>query len=85
MTADPEKPRLSPALAAHSNKSALAGQKAARDRGVKMGRPATMTSARAEKAKKLLDQGMSKGKVGKAIGVSRTTVYNWLEKEKFKK
>ena len=60
----------------------LAGQKAARARGVEMGRPSTMTPNRVEKAQALLGQGWSKARVAKEIGVSRATVYNWLKKEK---
>ena len=60
----------------------VAGQKAARERGVEMGRPATMTPKRVARAKALLDEGWSKGRVAKEIGVSRATIYNWLKKER---
>jgi len=62
----------------------LAGQKAARERGVTMGRPATMTPTRAKKAEKLLANGWSKKRVGDEIGVSRATIYNWLDRKKKK-
>ena len=62
----------------------VAGQKAARRRGVEMGRPATMTPERVARAKALLDEGWSKGRVAKEIGVSRATIYNWLKREEEK-
>lgn len=60
----------------------LAGQEAARARGVTMGRPATMTPTRAMKAERLLGKGLSKQRVADEIGVSRATIYNWLTKKK---
>lgn len=60
----------------------LAGQEAARRRGVKMGRPGTMTPERAKRAKELLDRGWSKASVANEIKVSRATVYNWLKRDR---
>ena len=41
-----------------------------------------MTPERVARAKALLDEGWSKGRVAKEIGVSRATIYNWLKKER---
>ena len=55
------------------------GLQAARDRGALGGRPAGSTKAKPDRAKKLADKGLSVPKIVASMGVSRSTVYRYLQ------
>lgn len=60
----------------------MAGQEAARGRGITGGRKSPLTPEIAAKVKTLLAQNLSKEKIAKEVGVSRATIYNWLRAER---
>jgi DNA invertase Pin-like site-specific DNA recombinase len=57
-----------------------AGRAAAVARGVKMGRKVKLTPQQVAHAQKLIEQGEHHDTVAKSLGVSRRTLYRWLEK-----
>ncbi len=54
------------------------GRKAARERGVKFGRPSKMTPSQIKLAKRLLNEGQSARQVADTFGVHYTTLYRLL-------
>lgn len=52
-----------------------AGLKAARGRGVRVGRPPSLSAAQIEHARKLIDAGERPSSVARSLGVSRSTLY----------
>lgn len=56
-----------------------AGLTAARKRGVRVGRPASLTAAQVKHAKKLIEAGEGPGAVARSLGVSRATLYRALK------
>jgi len=58
-----------------------AGLAAARARGRKGGRPSVMTPAKARSAKALIKAETPLSEVAASLGVSRATLYRWLERE----
>lgn len=58
---------------------AAAAREAAAARGKHTGRPRKLDNADAVRARELRAQGMTAAEVGKALGVSRATVYRYLE------
>jgi DNA invertase Pin-like site-specific DNA recombinase len=58
----------------------MAGLQAARDRGRVGGRPAKITPEKLEWARSMLADGSSKTAVAKALGVSRPTLYDHLDR-----
>lgn len=59
-----------------------AGLEAAKARGTKSGRPPAMTPVKFKQAKDLVAKGVSISFAAKAIGVSRSTLYNALKAQK---
>lgn len=57
-----------------------AGLQAAKARGKKLGRGTIMVGEKLEQAKKLAAEGKSPGKIAAALGVSRTTIINHIDK-----
>ena len=55
-----------------------AGVQAARNRGVRIGRPPKVTLTKIEAAKEMRAAGMSTADIGEAIGLSRRSVYRAL-------
>ena len=55
-----------------------AGLLAAKARGVKSGRPSSMTQAKMDHAKKLIEAGVRPRDVAKTLGVGRSTLYRAL-------
>ena len=51
------------------------GRVAAMKRGVRFGRPASLSREQAALAKRLLDEGQSAKEVAKTFGVNRSTIY----------
>jgi DNA invertase Pin-like site-specific DNA recombinase len=51
------------------------GRIAAMKRGVRFGRPASLTTEQAALARRLLDKGQSAKEVAKTFGVNRSTIY----------
>jgi DNA invertase Pin-like site-specific DNA recombinase len=58
----------------------MVGLEAARARGAFGGRPPGSTKAKPERAKKLADKGTPISKIVATLGVSRSTVYRYLQK-----
>lgn len=58
-----------------------AGLDAARARGRKGGRPSVMTPAKARSARALIKAETPLSEVAASLGVSRATLYRWLERE----
>ena len=56
------------------------GLQAARDRGTFGGRPPGSTKGKPDRAKKLADKGLSIPKIVATMGISRSTVYRYLQK-----
>ena len=57
-----------------------AGLKAAKARGVQLGRKPSMTPAQAKHARKLIDGGENPRTVARTLGVDRATMYRHLAK-----
>ncbi len=57
----------------------LAGLAASKARGVRGGRKPVLVNGKEEKARELLKQGMAPTKVAQVIGISRTTIYRFIE------
>jgi DNA invertase Pin-like site-specific DNA recombinase len=57
-----------------------AGLAAARKRGVKVGRPRSLTPAQVKHAQKLIDSGEAPSAVAKSLGVNRSTLYRAMSK-----
>jgi len=55
-----------------------AGLQAARKRGVRVGRPRSLTPAQVNHAKKLINSGERPTAVAKSLGVNRSTLYRYL-------
>lgn len=55
------------------------GLQAARDRGALGGRPPGSTKAKPDRARKLADKGLSVPKIVATMGISRSTVYRYLQ------
>jgi DNA invertase Pin-like site-specific DNA recombinase len=55
-----------------------AGLKAAKARGVQLGRKPVMTAAQAKHARKLIDGGENPRTVARTLGVDRATMYRHL-------
>lgn len=55
-----------------------AGLKAARKRGVRVGRPPALTAAQVKHARKLIDTGERPSNVATSLGVNRSTLYRAL-------
>jgi len=58
-----------------------AGLKAARSRGVRVGRPPALSTAQVKHARKLIDAGESPSAVAASLGVDRSTLYRALSKK----
>ena len=56
-----------------------AGLKAARSRGVRVGRPPALTPAQVKHARKLIDAGERPNAVATSLGVNRSTLYRALK------
>ena len=56
-----------------------AGRAVAMARGVKMGRKVKLNTQQADHARKLIEQGEHHDTVAKSLGVSRRTLYRWIE------
>jgi len=56
-----------------------AGLKAARSRGVRVGRPRSLTGAQIKHARKLVDAGESASAVAQSLGVNRSTLYRAIK------
>lgn len=61
-----------------------AGLAAARARGRKGGRPSAITPAKSRSARALLDAGSPLSEVASSLGVGRSSLYRWLERESAK-
>ena len=57
----------------------IAGIQAARNRGVRIGRPPKVTLTKIEAAKEMKAAGMSTADIGEALGLSRRSVYRALQ------
>ena len=62
-----------------ANRSRSGLKIAAMKRGVRFGRPASLSTDQAVLAKRLLDEGQSAKEVAKTFGVSRSTIYRAAE------
>ncbi len=56
-----------------------AGLQAARKRGVRVGRPRSLTPAQVKHARKLIDSGERPAAVAKSLGVNRSTLYRSIK------
>lgn len=56
-----------------------AGLQAARKRGVRVGRPRSLTSAQVKHARKLIDSGEGPAAVANSMGVDRSTLYRAMK------